>query len=87
MANLCDWVIYTLAILFTFNFCIDYETAGCKGPTVRDFALKLILASSLIFISVLAMACRIISDHRLLAQPSHIFPFNSLLWNLHTHVQ
>ena len=37
LANLCDWVIYILAILFTFNFCIDYETAGCKGQRVRNF--------------------------------------------------
>ena len=35
LANLCDWAIYILAILFTFNFCIDYKTAGCSGQTVR----------------------------------------------------
>ena len=34
--NLVDWVVYLLAIVFVFDFCVDYDFGweGCKGPKV-----------------------------------------------------
>lgn len=36
--NLVDWMVYLIAMLFVFDFCIDYDFGwvGCKGPKVRS---------------------------------------------------
>ena len=36
LSNLADWIIYIVAICFVLNFCIPYETEGCKGQRVSS---------------------------------------------------
>lgn len=31
LSNLIDWILYGLSTFFVFNWCIPYETEGCKG--------------------------------------------------------